>query len=485
MENIDNSDIAVKDISCINEIRSIAVIGASKKRDYYFLRNHQYMFKGNLYAVHPNAEEIPNFPKDKIFPSILDIPEAIDFAFIAIPARKVLEVIDECVEKGVKLVTIFTSEFSDAGTAKGVELEKELLVRTQNKIRILGPNGLGLFYPKLGIAWRPGFPPVAGNVGFIAQSGGICNIAIYSSLELGINFSKVFSFGNGADLDFVDLLHFLIQDPETEIILCYLEGIKEGRIDTLRNILKYNTKPIIVLKGGQSERGAIAAKTHTASISGDNKIWLNFFRQYNIIEVDSLEQLLHSARLIDCYGGFKVHKLAVVSISGGYGVVLADMIEKIGIHVPPFSQNIQNEISKRFFMAGTSPNNPLDFAAQFFAINIVQEVIDIVLSDKIIDGLVIDLPGFYLTLPVSIKNSEAFFNLALESLSLGHKHNKPLILIIQHLTRPNTLTDFLTEIEKKKITIFGDPQEFLPLLPKITKFNERLEKPHNRDIKDS
>ncbi|GAG70321.1 unnamed protein product, partial [marine sediment metagenome] len=109
------------------------------------------------------------------------------------------------------------------------------------------------------------------------------------------------------------LLHFLIQDPETEIILCYLEGIKEGRIDTLRKILKDNTKPIIVLKGGKSERGSIAAKTHTASISGDNKIWKNFFRQYNIIEVDSLEQLLHSARLIDCYGGFKVHNLAVVS----------------------------------------------------------------------------------------------------------------------------------------------------------------------------
>ncbi|GAJ02802.1 unnamed protein product, partial [marine sediment metagenome] len=168
------------------------------------------MFKGNLYAVHPSAEEIDNFPKDKIYSSILDIPEAIDFAFIAIPAKKVLGVMDECVEKGVKLVTVFTSEFSDAGTAKGVELEKELLRRAQNKVRILGPNGLGLFYPKLGVAWRPGFPPVAGNVGFIAQSGGICNIAIYSSLNLGINFSKVFSFGNGADLDFVDLLSFLI-----------------------------------------------------------------------------------------------------------------------------------------------------------------------------------------------------------------------------------------------------------------------------------
>jgi acyl-CoA synthetase (NDP forming) len=476
MENVENNDVVVKDASFINDIKSIAVIGPSKKRDYYFLRNHQYLFKGNVYAVHPNAEEIPDFPKDKIYSSILDIPEAIDFAFIAIPAKLVLEVMDECVEKGVKLVTVFTSEFSDAGTEKGVELEKELVRRAKNKVRILGPNGLGLFYPKVGIAWRPGFPSVAGNVGLIAQSGGICNIAIYSSLELGIYFSKVFSFGNGADLDFVDLLSFLISDPETEIILCYLEGIKKGRVDTLKAILKNNTKPIVVLKGGQSETGAIAAKTHTASISGDNKIWKNFFRQYNIIEVDSLEQLLHTARLIDCHGGFKVQNLAVISISGGYGVVLADLIEKSGMQVPPFSLNIQSEISKRFFMAGTSPNNPLDFAAQFFAINIVKEVIDIVLSDKIIDGLIIDLPGFYLELPSRIKDSEEFLNLILESLSLGHKHNKPLILIMQHLTRQKNINDFLTKIKENKITIFGDPQEFLPLLPRISKFNQKLDK---------
>ncbi|MCK4383706.1 MAG: CoA-binding protein [Candidatus Lokiarchaeota archaeon] len=476
MENIENKDIDVKDISSINDIRSIAVIGSSKKRDYYFLRNHQYMFKGNLYAVHPSAEDIPNFPNDKIYSSILDIPEAIDFAFIAIPAKKVLEVMDECVEKGVKLVTVFTSEFSDAGTEEGVELEKELLRRAKDKVRILGPNGLGLFFPKLGVAWRPGFPTNAGNVGFIAQSGGICNIAIYSSLELGINFSKVFSYGNGADLDFVDLLSFLINDPETEIILCYLEGIKEGQINTLRAILKENTKPIIVLKGGQSEMGAIAAKTHTASIAGDNKIWKNFFRQYNLIEVDSLEELLHTARLIDCYGVFKLENLAVVSISGGYGVVLADLIEKSGLEVPPFSPKIQHEISKRFFMAGTSPNNPLDFAAQFFAINIVKEVIDIILSDKGIDSLIVDLPGFYLTLSPRVKESKVFFKIMLESLNLGHKHNKPLILIMQHLTRPKIINDLLTKIKDNKITIFGDPQEFLPLLPKISNFNEKLDK---------
>ena len=473
MENIDNNDIVVKDMSFINDIRSIAVIGASKKRDYFFLRNHQSAFKGNLYAVNTNTEEIPDFPKDKIYSSILEIPEAIDFAFIAIPAKRVLEVMDECVEKGVKLATIFTSEFSDAGTEEGVELEKVLLRRAKNKVRILGPNGLGLFYPKLGIAWRTGFPSVAGNIGFIAQSGGICNIAIYSSTELGINFSKVFSFGNGADLDFVDLLSFLINDPETEIILLYLEGIKKGRIDTLKAILKKNIKPIIVLKGGQSETGAIAAKTHTASISGNNVIWKNFFRQFNIIEVDSLEQLLYTARLIDCYGCFKLRNLAIISISGGYGVVLADLIEKSGLVVPPFSPNIQSMISKKFFMVGTSPNNPLDFAAQFFAIDSVKEVIDIVLSDKNIDGLVMDLPGFYLTLPPRIKDKKSFFNVVVESVIQGHKHNKPLILLIQHLTRPNSINDFLTKIKENKVTIFGDPLEFLPLLPKITKFKNK------------
>ena len=470
MTHSNSSNLNVKDLSFISDIKSIAIVGASKKRNYFFLKNHQDTFKGNLYAVHPNAEEIPDFPKDKIYSSILEIPEAIDLAFIAIPAKKVLEVMDECVEKGVKLATVFTSEFSDSGTEEGVELEQELLRRAKNKVRILGPNGLGLFYPKLGIAWRTGFPTIPGNIGFIAQSGGICNIAIYSSTELDIYFSKVFSYGNGADLDFVDLLSFLINDSETEIILCYLEGIKEHRIDALRSILKNNTKPIVVLKGGKSEIGAIAAKTHTASISGNSKIWKNFFRQFNIIEVDSLEQLLHTARLIDCYGRFKLKNLAVISISGGYGVVLTDLIEKSGLEVAPFSPEIQSEISTKLFMAGTSANNPLDIAAQFYAIDIVKEVIEIVLSDNNIDGLIMDLPGFYLTLPPRIKDPQNFFNIIFELLTLGRKYKKPLIVITQYLTRSNKIDALLTKIKENKITIFGDPMEVIPLLPKISEY---------------
>ncbi len=225
-----SSNLKVKDLSFINNIESMAVIGPSKKRNYFFLFNHQENFKGNLYAVHPTVKEIPNFPSENIYPSIRDIPGKVDFAFITVPAAQVLKVIDECVEKEVKLVSIFSAEFSDAGTEEGRRLEREVIQRAQNKVRILGPNGMGLFYPRLGIAWRSKFPIVPGNIGFIGQSGGLCNIAIYTAKEMGIHFSKVFSFGNAADIDFVDLLYFLTNDPETDIILCYLEGIKENRV---------------------------------------------------------------------------------------------------------------------------------------------------------------------------------------------------------------------------------------------------------------
>ncbi|MFX1590460.1 MAG: CoA-binding protein, partial [Promethearchaeota archaeon] len=156
------SDLNVKNISFINNIKSMAVIGPSQKRNFFFLKNHQESFKGILYAVHPKIKEIPNFPKENVYNSIKDIPEELDFAFIAVPAKNVPKVIDECVEKKVKLVSIFSAEFSDSGTKEGIELEKEVIKRAGNKLRILGPNGMGLFYPKLGIAWRSRFPTAGG-----------------------------------------------------------------------------------------------------------------------------------------------------------------------------------------------------------------------------------------------------------------------------------------------------------------------------------
>ena len=139
----------IKDISFLNTIRSMAVIGPSKRRDYRFLRRHAELFKGPVYAVHPNATEIPGFDdgtQNKIYKSVDLIPEDIDYVFISTPASQILEVIDGCIKKGVKLASIFTAGLADLGTKEGEQLEKELISKLNNSMRILGPNCLGLFY---------------------------------------------------------------------------------------------------------------------------------------------------------------------------------------------------------------------------------------------------------------------------------------------------------------------------------------------------
>jgi len=468
------SNFNIKDISFINNIRSMAVIGPSKKRNFFFLRNHQENFKGDLYAVHPKVKEIPNFPTENIFSSIKEIPKKVDFAFINVPAQQVLNVIDDCVEKGVKLVSIFTAEFSDAGTEEGRQLEKDLIKHAHNKVRLLGPNGLGLFYPKLGIAWRSKFPTTPGNIGFIGQSGGMCNIVIYTSVEMGINLSKVFSFGNGADLDLVDILYYLSNDDETNLILCYLEGIKENRGNDLRQVLANNKKPIVILKGGKSKSGSIAANTHTASLSGNTQIWKTLFNQYNLIEVDTLEQMIYTGRLIDFYGINDLQNIAVLSISGGYGVVLVDLIEKSGMEIPQFSPKIQELLDEKFFIHGTSSKNPLDVAAQLFNSQSIKEIIDLALSDNNIDALIMDLPSWYFDPSYFITHDDNFEVNILEALTLGHKHQKPLIPIIEKAHRPDESYRVSRLLAKKKVPVFGDPLEFIPLLPKITKYKKKL-----------
>ena len=465
-----NNNLNVKDLMFINDIKSMAVIGTSAKRNFFFLRNHQETFKGPLYAINPTVKEIPGFPKENIYPSIKDVPNNVDFAFITVPRDHVLQIIDDCVEKGLKLVSIFTAEFSDAGTIEGIEAENELLKRANNKIRMLGPNGMGLFYPKIGIQWRAKFPTEAGNVGFVAQSGGICNIAIYTAKELGFHFSKVFSFGNGADVDAIDLISFLEEDPETSIILCYLEGVKQGRGNLLIKKLANAKKPIAILKGGRTNKGATAARTHTASISGDNKIWSSIFKQANVMKVNSLEQLLNLANFIDCYGIKKLENAAVFSISGGYGVVLVDLLQEAGINIPNFSPETQQELDKQFFIRGTSSKNPLDVAAQLFQGDSIQKIIEIALRDKDIDFLIMDLPSYYFDPEYFFTLVVDFRKMMIETLSLGKKYDKPLIPILQRTHTPEIRREVGKILAQRKVPIYGEPLEIIPLLPIISRY---------------
>ncbi|MBN1802386.1 MAG: CoA-binding protein [Candidatus Lokiarchaeota archaeon] len=472
----DTNNQELKDLSFINEIKSMAVIGTSQKREFFFLMSHKENFKGNIYAIHPKLNQIPGFDngsEGRIFSSLKDVPEDIDYAYITVPPSQILDVMSDCVKKGVKLASIFTAEFSDSGTHEGEALEKDLLKKADNKVRLLGPNGMGMYYPRLGIAWRYKFPTTIGNIGFISQSGGISNLVIYSSINLGIAFSKVFSFGNGADVDFVDLLNYLENDNETEIITCYLEGIKPERGEALKRVLTSLKKPLIVVKGGRTKAGSKAAQTHTAAISGSEKVWDALFDQYNIIRVDTIEQLLHAAKLMDFYGLFNVKNVALFSISGGYGVVLADLLEKYGLKVPQFSPNIQQKLKEKFFTLGTSSRNPLDVSTQVFATESMRDILDIALSDDKIDALIMDLPSWYLNQDYHIRKNSGFEKGILEAFTSLKQLNKVVVVIIQTANCLEDKTRAVKFLTEQGIPVFENPLEFVELLSKISKYTQK------------
>jgi acyl-CoA synthetase (NDP forming) len=229
-------------------------------------------------------------------------------------------------------------------------------------------------------------------------------------------------------------------------------------------------KPIAILKGGKSNKGAEAAKTHTASISGNKLIWKSIFRQANVMEVNSLEQLLNLANFIDCYGIKKLEHAAVFSISGGYGVVLVDLLQERGIDLPNFSLEVQRELEKQFFIHGTSSKNPLDVAAQLFQGDSIQKIIEIALNDKKIDFLIMDLPSYYLDPNYFFSPVVNFRKIMIETLCLGQKYGKPLIPILQRTHTPEIRREIGNILSKRKVPIYGEPLEIIPLLPIITRY---------------
>ncbi len=466
----------VKDLSFLSEIENMAIVGVSKSRNFFFLNAHLENFKGKIYAINPTLKEIPGYDdgtKGLIYSSIKDVPDRVDYAFITVPREKVLDVVDECAEKGVKLVSVFTAEFSDSGTEEGLRLENELIKRAKSKVRILGPNGMGLYYPKKGIAWRPGFPANPGRVGLICQSGGLVNISVFMAKEMGLTFSKVFSYGNGADLDFVDLLAYFSQDDETDYIIAYVEGIREERGKTLRKVLEQNKKPIIILKGGVSTAGKVAAKTHTAALTGKNEIWNAIFKQFGVIHVETLAELIYGALILDSYGPVKLNNFIVCSVSGGYGVMITDLLEKYSMRVPQFSHEIQNQIAKLFYRRGTSPKNPLDVSVQFYDMENLYNIFDLALSDEIMDAMIFDIPGWYFDPHYRLRKYDDWEGNLFKALSLGQKFNKPIFVVIQRTDFLETRYNTVKKLRELKIPVFGQPKEFLPFLQEMNKNFEK------------
>jgi len=283
----------------------------------------------------------------KAYRSVKDIPENVDLVVIAIPYEGVLDVIEDCVDKGVKAILIITAGLGETGP-EGAALEKQVAEKAAGAgIRLIGPNCMGHFNMANGLSTlRMGAPVGKGEVGVVSQSGGFAMNILMSGIEAGIGFTKFVSVGNEADLHFEDFLEYFLEDEDTKLITGYIEGLRKGR-EFFRIAKKYTkTKPIIVVKVGRTEAGAKAARSHTSAIAGSDEVVDGLFRQSGVIRVDEIESLFDVATALLRSPLPRSNRVAILTGGGGLGCVTSDACGDAGLDVAPLSDETIEKLNK-------------------------------------------------------------------------------------------------------------------------------------------
>ncbi len=343
---------------------SVAFIGASNKRGKWgsiILANLiNGGFTGAIYPINPSEAQIQGLGAYK---RIADVPDIPDLAIIVVPPQAVPAVIDECVAKGVQVGVVITAGFAEVGT-EGERLQREMVKQARaGGMLLVGPNCNGIMSPpeRLHVAMPPiYFPP--GPMAVVAQSGNVATSIARRTMKRGFGISRFVSSGNEADLHCEDYFTYLSEDPETRVILSYIEGFRDGRRFFAAAGKVTRKKPIIMLKAGATRIGAKAAKSHTAAMAGSDLAFEGACRQAGVIRAGNMDDLTNIA------AGFvgqplpAGRRVGIVTAGGGWGVLAADACAKAGLEVPALSKETIQELDE-FLPAWWSRNNPVDLVA--------------------------------------------------------------------------------------------------------------------------
>jgi len=344
--------------------QAIAIAGVSAKETAGFggggfLQALQEIgFPGPIFLIHPTARAIRGL---KCYRSLREIPDDVDYVISSVPARAVPELVEDCIAKGVRVLHLFTAGFTETGDEERAALERAVVERARAAgIRVIGPNCMGLYVPSSRLAMMPGQVAEPGDVGMVSQSGMNAGEFVRYGLPRGLRFSKVVSFGNGADLRAADFLEYFLEDPETNIVAAYLEGIQDGpRLARAIRALGAR-KPLVILKGGRTEAGSRAAHSHTASLAGSLQVFDGLCRQAGAVRVESMEELVDMAVAFRFVRKLAGPRVVVVGAGGGASVLAADDLDAAGLQVPPLLPETQQALAKVTAEAGTSIRNPID-----------------------------------------------------------------------------------------------------------------------------
>ena len=343
------------------EPQSVALIGASERAGSIgaVLVSNMLAAKyaGALYAVNPKYKSVQGVP---CFDVIGKVPPRVDLAVVATPPRTVPDVIEQCGRAGVRAAVVITAGFSEAGR-EGAKLERALLENARrHRLRVVGPNCLGLMRPALGLnATFARGTPLVGSLGLISQSGAICTALLDWARPHKVGFSSVVSLGGSTDVDFGEIIDYLVEDARTEHILLYIEGVRSARrfVSALRAAARI--KPVILMKVGRHPAGSRAAVSHTGAIVGLDDVFDAVVKRAGVVRVTTIGQLVAAAQALAAHVRPQGERLAVVTNGGGPGVMAADRAADLGI---PLAQLTQPTIEalKRALPESWSHGNPID-----------------------------------------------------------------------------------------------------------------------------
>ncbi len=319
--------------------QSVAVIGASRdpaKLGHGILKNIiDSGYQGDIYPVNPSAEEILGH---RCYPSVLDIPGEVGQVVIVIPAPLVAKVLEECGQKGVKAAVIISAGFREVG-GQGRRMEHELVEIAQKyDMRLLGPNCLGVIntFTPLNSSFAAAMP-LQGTIAFMSQSGALCTAVLDVALAEEVGFSSFVSLGNKADLNEMDFIQAWMEDPDTRVIMAYLEGIAEGSrfMEVARQATK--KRPIIAIKSGTTDAGSRAVSSHTGTLAGSEQAYEAAFKQAGIIRARSVEELFDFSIAFARQPLLRENAIAIVTNAGGPGIMCTDACEHAGLHLASFN----------------------------------------------------------------------------------------------------------------------------------------------------
>lgn len=342
--------------------QSIAVVGASDdgRGSQYFSTQIEFGFKGEVYPVNPKYATVGN---RKAYPSVKDIPGSVDFVISAAPAPQIPKIMQDCADKGVKGIHLFTARFSETGRQDATDLEKQILrIAKSGGVRIIGPNCMGVYYPQMGISFQPHFPKESGSVALASQSGQAAGEIINKTTARGALFNIAVSYGNAIDFNEYDFLEYFANEPAIKTIMMYIEGPKNGSrfFKLLRQVTK--EKPVVVLKGGRGHSGTRAVSSHTASLAGSTEIWNTAISQSGAIPVSNIDELVDIAIALHFLPPITGRRVGVAAGAGGATVLAADACEEAGLDVIALPQEIREGLKKQGVQIWDWINNPADFS---------------------------------------------------------------------------------------------------------------------------